>query len=423
MGDSKINNPKPADKMKTISLPPPSVPLQKCLSTIASSNFKYFFNRGMAKLEEASLEVDAIAGDQREKNRDLNHLFLCYADHKMLRAVPVLATHIARFYGLDNLDSDFRTTGVKDLPNSPPELLNQLGDLISYEQAVIRAAGLVNPDGTVTLFRNCGKEQVDALTQTGRGYQGSNVESWTIRPDMNWGGTKITANIPLKYCIASCIGRKGHPFKHPGQSEITVCGTFVKKVQTITAENLKTTKETAICNLRKNIQRRLSTASTRNRKAARISKFQLNHIKNALFSLANDVLKGKNLRDDVYYGQCSIIGQYGKEAGERRSIMAGNKKEAIRIGDNPLLYFMRKTHSLWKAIKLTEKWEMDHGIELGPAINANTPEEGAFQERMQRWTDFVTSRGYDIGGEPKAVYQRLWKEFIAAERQRNQPPS
>ena len=370
--------------LAVVALPPPSKPLRRRLAAFARSKYRGFYNHGMTKFEEASAEVDALMGDQRAMNRDLNHLFRAYADHEMQEVVPELSTHIARFYGVDNLDTDFRTKGVRNLPASPPKLLSRLGDLLSYEQAVIRAAGLVNPDETVTLFRNCGANQLAGPTKTGRKYQGSNVESWTVNPSLDWPGFKIKANIPIKYCIASCIGRKDHPFKHPDQSEITVCGTFVEEITLLEEANRnEAIKQDAIHTLRRNMLRRISDGGKR--KASRIAKSTLKLVKSALLSLVAKLLCNNFSSDGVYYGERSIL-ECSNCVANGRPMMANGKAKEITA----------------KKGRMPSQGEID------------------FQLQMKRWTEFVRKRGFSVaGGMTRAVRNRLWEEFVVLERKRN----
>ena len=107
-----------------------------------------------------------------------------------------------------------------------------------HEQEIIRATGIVDNDGMVTLFRNTDERQLENSTtefnHIGR-YKGNNLESWTTKPNLNWNTNgrntkKVMAKIPLHACIASCIGRELYPFESKEECEIMVCGAFIKKV-------------------------------------------------------------------------------------------------------------------------------------------------------------------------------------------------
>lgn len=155
-----------------------------------------------------------------------------------------LALLAAYHFGFEK--GDFRTNYKKEPPPDPKEV-EEYARYIKVEQDVLRKAGLVTKDGKVRLFRNVGESlfryhkeddpiQYDTYTQhygATMEYRGSHIECWTFKPDLNWGGAKIYAEVPIEAVIGSFIGRggTGDSYHFNNECECTICTTdFVKEV-------------------------------------------------------------------------------------------------------------------------------------------------------------------------------------------------
>ena len=226
-----------------------------------SKNAREFVTSGFPDFQECVDEVVSRYGNHRMELNDVNNLIIDFADKKMKEAGHILSTYLAYRH---NLSPDFRVD-TNNIPRYDKRFAERLDKYIRREQEIISKTGLVNEDGTITLFRNTDEHQADfssALLNDKIQYKGNNLESLTTNIDLNWNTNgrhtkKVMAKIPLYACIASCVGRNEKPFMTKKQCEIMVCGAFIPKVRYVGSDGVDIPEiyENYIENTKENMER------------------------------------------------------------------------------------------------------------------------------------------------------------------------
>ena len=348
----------------------------------ASRNVRDFITRDIADYKKAVRLAEKRGGDRRASNPEIDEMIVGFADKKK----PKVAHQLSALLGYRfNLPPDFRMKG-KPIPRRDEWLLAELDEYSRFEQEILRNAGIVNADDTVTLFRNTDDEQIE-LVELGKNspYRGSNIESWTTRPNLDWKPRgritmKVTARVPLKYCIASCIGRD-RPFMKKEECEVMVCGAFVKEVVYVGHGSIEIPliERNYLDEVRENIRRRVEgqKRKTPERTAHAAALFAARWLLRA----ARELLEIPRI-SPVHL----IYGQSPSQAEELNMKKKNEKPITERI--SPLyLKFLKKTNNAFKAFELMKKYDEEHGIKPPPLKPMNV--EGLLEldkeEAKRKW--------------------------------------
>ena len=349
----------------------------------ASKNVRGFVSRDIADCREASDTVKRKYGDHRTDYSKIDDMIVGFADMKKPRVAHQLSALIGYRY---NLPPDFRMTGKPPVPKDI-NLLRSLDRYITREQKILKSAGIVNEDDTVTLFRNTDENQIDAVELgESTSYRGSNIESWTTRSDLNWrpGGRvtmKVMARIPLKYCIASCVGRE-RAFMKKQECEVMVCGTFVKEALYVGHGTIEMPgiEQAYLNEVEDNISRHLE--SQKKDAASKTSSRKAVFAAREILKIAKEILKDTSVT--------SYKNNAAQRPNHEEMTMSRKKKNEKPITEriSPLyLKFYNQTHSAYKALELMDKYRKEHGIKLPPPPNPTVEEmlELDKEEAKRKW--------------------------------------
>jgi len=176
------------------------------------------------------------------------------------KMLSILAAH-----SFGHLTPDYRTgfdTSFDNFKKPTPEALEAFKKYREREVEVLKHAGFVTPKGTIRLFRNSAStaqlkgaevkedytaEDYEKLMGHEFKYSGNHSESWSLNPNLDWEGVKITAEVPAEAVIASFVGRKGNKCEtfayqdDEDECEVIICADLVDKVACVSYDGKKET--------------------------------------------------------------------------------------------------------------------------------------------------------------------------------------
>lgn len=114
----------------------------------------------------------------------------------------------------------YSLSNYNEIKDKSEVLSKQLRNQMAKEQAILIAAGLVDEEGYIMVYRSA--KHYNGNVGDDVDIEGNFIDSWTLNPNVSWSGRKVAARVPVSRVLASYVGRshEGYEWTHMNENEV-----------------------------------------------------------------------------------------------------------------------------------------------------------------------------------------------------------